>query len=340
MQILHVTESMGAGVATAIGQYVERRRDLDHRLLARVREDSFSPEPWMQGIPHVLVPGMDVLLREWLRARQTDVDVVHAHSTVAGQLTRLLPHPRARTVYSPHGLAAVHHRRRTVRSVLSVSERILAARTSALAAVSASEEDDLRAVTHGLPISRLPHAQDVSETVVPRALRSETVLAVGRLAYQKAPDTVASLPERLAERGVRSECVWVGDGDAAARALLERHGWTVTGWVDSAEVGRLVASAAVLLHPARYEGFSLAVVEALSQGTPAVARRIPANAEFRGTVLFDTFDEAVDQLHEILTCDDAWATLSAEAVDYIAHAHGCEAQASALSELYGEVVAS
>src|SRR5690242_11389519 len=132
MQILHVTESMGAGVATAIGQYVERRRDLDHRLLARVREDSFSPEPWMRGIPHVLVPGMDDLLREWLRARQTDVDVVHAHSTVAGQLTRLLPHPRARTVYSPHGLAAVHHRRRAVRSVLSVSERLLAARTSAL----------------------------------------------------------------------------------------------------------------------------------------------------------------------------------------------------------------
>ena len=111
------------------------------------------------------------------------------------------------------------------------------------------------------PVRRLPHAQVVSADVVPRPLRSDTVVAVGRLTYQKAPDTVLDMPRRLGRTGQAVRCVWVGDGDARTRAELEANGWQVTGWVDSSEVGRLLRCAVVLLHPARYEGFSLAIVE-------------------------------------------------------------------------------
>ena len=337
MRILHVTESMGAGVATAIGQYSARTEgDLSHSLLARVREDSFAREPWLDSVPHVLVPTLPALLRQWLKSRHEDFDVVHAHSTIAGHLTRALPHPRARTVYSPHGLAAVHHRRRSVRSAVSVSERLLAARTSALAAVSGSEEADLRTVSKTLPIFRLPHAQRVSAERSPREERSDTVCCIGRLTYQKAPDTVMDLPRRLSEAGLAVECVWVGDGEAETRALLHQNGWRVTGWVDSAEVGKLVGSAAVLLHPARYEGFSLAIVEALSHGTPVVARRIPANAEFRGVRTFTSTEEALVLLRELLTRNDVWDDLSREGIDYVERAHGLEAQTRALCQLYGE----
>lgn len=335
MRILHVTESMGAGVATAIGQYVARNRsDFAHSLIARVRDDSFAREPWLESVPHELVPTLPALLRQWLRARQEDVDVVHAHSTIAGHLTRVLPHPTARTVYSPHGLAAVHHRRRSVRSVLSISERALVARTSAFAAVSASEESDVRRVTDRLPVIRLPHAQHVGAAVASRRTRSATVVSVGRLTYQKAPETVSDLPERLRRAGVRAECVWVGDGDPETRELLEQNGWTVTGWVDSSEVERQVAGASVLLHPARYEGFSLAIVEALSHGTPVVARFIPANQEFRGVRTFTTTDEAVALLTGLLAGGEAWHDLSREGVAYVKRSHGTQAQTDALSLLY------
>jgi glycosyltransferase involved in cell wall biosynthesis len=339
MRILHVTESMGAGVATAIGQYAARNGKADgnsHSLIARVRDDSFAHEPWLESVPHTLVPTVPALVRQWLRARHEDYDVVHAHSTIAGQFTRLLPHPRARTVYSPHGLAAVHHRNRAVRSVLSVSERALAGRTSGVAAVSASEEADIRTLTDRLRISRLPHALDVSTEVRPRQSRSATVVCVGRLTYQKAPDTVVDLPQRLSDQEVPASCVWVGDGDAETRAQLEQHGWTVTGWVASSEVARLVGSAAALLHPARYEGYSLAIVEALSHGTPVIARRIPANEEFSGVRTFANTDQAVALLCELLVREAVWDELSKEAVDYIERSHGWEAQARALCQLYGE----
>ena len=106
---------MGACVATAIGQYAVHDNGLSHSLLARVRDNSFALEPWLESVPHVLVPTLPALLRAWLRALTEEVDVVHAHSTIAGHLTRALPHPRALTVYSPHGLAAVHHRSRSRR---------------------------------------------------------------------------------------------------------------------------------------------------------------------------------------------------------------------------------
>jgi len=330
---------MGAGVATAIGQYASRNGDGtgdSHSLIARVRDDSFAQEPWLDSVPHALVPTVPALVRRWLQSRREDFDVVHAHSTVAGQLTRLLPHPRARTVYSPHGLAAVHHRSRAVRSVLSVSERALAGRTSGVAAVSASEEADSPTPTDKLRISRLPHALDVRTELRPRQSRSDTVVCVGRLTYQKAPDTVLDLPKQLSDQGVPASCVWVGDGDVETRGLLEDHGWTVTGWVDSSEVGSLVESAAVLLHPARYEGFSLAIVEALSHGTPVIARRIPANEEFSGVRRFASTEEAVLLLCEVLVREDVWDQLSQEAVDYIDCSHGWEAQTRALSRLYGE----
>ena len=338
MRILHVTESMGAGVATAIGQYAMQGDGFSHSLVARVRDDSFAREPWLESVPHVLVPTLPALVRAWLIARTEDVDVVHAHSTIAGQLTRVLPHPRAVTVYSPHGLAAVHHRSRVVRSVLSVSERVLTGRTSALAAVSGSEEADLRTVSERLPIRRLPHAQAVSEDVVPGQVRSDTVVAVGRLTYQKAPDTVLDLPRRLSRLGLVVSCVWVGDGDPQTRAELEDNGWRVTGWVESSEVERLLRGARALLHPARYEGFSLAIVEALSHGTPVVARRIPANEEFGGVRLFTTTNEAVALLHQLLTDQDAWEAVSSDGVAYVRRAHGSEAQHHALCELYGEGV--
>ena len=227
-----------------------------------------------------------------------------------------------------------------MRSVLSVSERVLTRRTSALAAVSASEEADLRTITTELPIRRLPHAQPLSAAVLPRDSRAASVVCVGRLTYQKAPDTVMDLPARLSEQGLALSCVWVGDGDAETRVRLRQHGWTVTGWVESSEVGRLVGSAAALLHPARYEGFSLAIVEALSHGTPVVARCIPANEEFSGVRTFTTTGEAVDLLRELLTQQDVWVELSREAVEYVEREHGRGAQTQALCRLYGDMVAS
>ena len=52
--------------------------------------------------------------------------------------------------------------------------------------------------------------------------------------------------------------------------------------VDSGRLGRLLAGAAALVHPARLEGFGLTLAEAMAAGTPVVARRTPAAEELCG----------------------------------------------------------
>ena len=233
----------------------------------------------------------------------------------------------------------MHHRSRSVRAVLSVSERVLTRRTSALAAVSGSEEADLRTVSKRLPSGGCARAGGECRRG-PAAAPVDTVVAVGRLTYQKAPDTVLDLPRRLSREGQGVRCVWVGDGDARGSApSWRRTTFAWRGWVDSSEVGRLLRCAVVLLHPARYEGFSLAIVEALSHGTPVVARQIPANEEFGGVHLFTTTDEAVALLHQLVAERDVWEVLVSSDGLWYRRARTARAQRDALGELYGEHVA-
>jgi glycosyltransferase involved in cell wall biosynthesis len=131
--------------------------------------------------------------------------------------------------------------------------------------------------------------------------------------------------------------VWVGDGDGEIRSRMERDGWTVTGWVDSEQVNRFMAAATVLLHPARYEGLSLAIVESLAHGTPVVARNITSNTAFGGVRLFETTEVAVVLLERLMTDREEWSVLSKAALEYVEREHGAPAQAMALAQLYGEV---
>jgi glycosyltransferase involved in cell wall biosynthesis len=68
----------------------------------------------------------------------------------------------------------------------------------------------------------------------------------------------------------------------AGSATAHQPGVRNAGRVDQAELERLHAHAAALVHPARHEGFGFTVAEALSAGTPVIAARSAAVAEVAG----------------------------------------------------------
>ena len=68
-----------------------------------------------------------------------------------------------------------------------------------------------------------------------------------------------------------------GAGDLVERGLL-RH----AGPLDDYALLSLYAGAAALLHPSRYEGFGLTVLEAMALGVPVLAARCPAVEEVAG----------------------------------------------------------
>jgi glycosyltransferase involved in cell wall biosynthesis len=73
-----------------------------------------------------------------------------------------------------------------------------------------------------------------------------------------------------------------GWGPALDRAGLPPGAVLTAGYLDTAELRRLVAGAAALVYPSLYEGFGLPPLEAFAAGTPVVASDLPAVREVTG----------------------------------------------------------
>jgi glycosyltransferase involved in cell wall biosynthesis len=110
------------------------------------------------------------------------------------------------------------------------------------------------------------------------------VLGVGRLVEQKRPFEFLRIAEELHRRSPAARFLWVGDGELADRwkSAVAHAGLDLvvglTGWCS--DVTPYLIAGDLLLHVAQFEGFPLAVIEAMAVGLPCavsedLAREIP-----------------------------------------------------------------
>src|SRR5207248_739236 len=122
-------------------------------------------------------------------------------------------------------------------------------------------------------------------TSIERRRRSGTVriLAVGRLTRQKGFDIAvrAFVSVHKVISCARLEIAGDGEDRALLGRLIEELGLadcvSLLGKRD--DVPELMEKAHVLVHPARWEGFGLVLLEAMSAGLPIVASRVGAIPE-------------------------------------------------------------
>lgn len=328
--VLHFTDAFGAGVASVVDQYMSQ--DLGEQSLLGMRRPEITDAELIEDASRTFVGTRAALAREWTKLRRHRFDVVHAHSTIAATIARLLPHPTAALVYSPHALAT-NHERPLIRMLAEKVEAKLVQRTDVFAAVSAPEAEQLSQLAGNISVLTVPHSIQVTGSPVGRKDREPTVLAVGRLNHQKNPESIARLPLQ-AVAGRISRFMWVGEGDPRRRALLERHGWVVTGWQDRTSVRSLMSTASALVHPARYEGFPLAVVEALAMGTPVVASSLPVLSGLPGVQCYTDSTQVAVLLDALLGDDSQWSAASAQGRRYVASTLNETRQRAALVEVY------
>jgi glycosyltransferase involved in cell wall biosynthesis len=146
-------------------------------------------------------------------------------------------------------------------------------------ACSASEEALVREHVRPRRVAMIENAVDVG-SVLPRALRDDGLVRVGivgRITYARNPPLFAALARRHAS--ARTRFVWVGGGEEPDAQRLREEGVEVTGWQTRPAALAMMSKLDVYLHPSRWEGMPVALIEAQIAGLPAVATDVVGNRD-------------------------------------------------------------
>lgn len=303
--ILHVSQPGSEGVGNYVARVAELQATAGHRVTVACPGDSGLAEainrsggevrPWSAGRN----PDHD-LIREVarLRAIVDDVDpgVVHLHSSKAGLAGRLAVRGRRPTVFQPHAWSFLALEQPL--AALAVGWERLAGRwADVVVAVSAEElsagralgiraRSEMRVTPNPVDTERFtPVAARPSETVQVRrslGLADEPLaVCVGRLCHQKGQDRLVRIWPRVVERVPMAHLLLVGDGPERSN-LEARAGAQVRFAGNRADVPAILRAAQLAVLPSRWEGMSLAVLEALATALPVVTTDVAGVAETVG----------------------------------------------------------
>jgi glycosyltransferase involved in cell wall biosynthesis len=249
-------------------------------------------DPWraLAGRPgvelHALAPGKEPGLSDAVALRRIfgllgRADVVHAHASKAGFLTRLAAAVRGRrqaVIFTPHAWSFWANDRRS-RLWLAL-ERRAAHWCRAIVAVADAERRAGLAAGVGAPSQYhvIRNGIDAAPFRRPRDAAPGRILLVGRLAPQKRPDVAVRALAELRRRRPEAELDLVAHGplEAETRRLVGELGVAdavhLLGKRD--DVPELLAQAVCFLLTSDYEGCPYTVLEAMAAGVPVVATRV------------------------------------------------------------------
>jgi len=245
-----------------------------------------EPEPFYRELgvervrlpcPRDLDPGLAWRVRRELRRLRPDVVHTHlVHADVYGALAAggvplvSTKHNDDRFRVGPFRHVERALARKAVR-VIAITEALRRFCVDRVGLPAAKVE----VVHYGLDELPRPWGEN-REVTLPDGAR--VLLCVGRLAEQKGVDVAIEALRRIREREPAAVLVVLGEGPERPRLeTLAGDGVYLPGRVG--DVAAWYRRAELLVHPVRWEGFGLALLEAMLAGKPVVATRISSAPE-------------------------------------------------------------
>jgi glycosyltransferase involved in cell wall biosynthesis len=254
-------------------------RGLDVRFVG-LDNPRAAPDPFYAelGVPFQRLPcprDLDPRLVAQLRRALRGADLVHTHlvhADVHGALAAQAPLVSTKHNDDPFRAGAFRHVERLLarrfRRVIAISDAL---RRFTVARVGLPV-DKVDVVHYGLDELPRPWAENPD---LPLPEHARVLLCVARLAPQKGVDVaVRALPAIRAEH---PDAVLVVLGEGPERPRLAGDGVYLPGRVG--DVAAWYRRAEVVVHPARWEGFGIALLEAMLAARPVVASTVGAAPE-------------------------------------------------------------
>ncbi|WP_174298604.1 glycosyltransferase [Sphingomonas bacterium] len=285
MRVLHVTESAQGGVGTYLAEILpsqERRYGASNVRALVPRQHAAH----LSGVDRHMLATWDRqdrsalgLLRLTAAIRREIAafapTVVHAHSSIAGGVVRLMHGGRRpfRIVYCPHGWAFDRRSSAMKRRLVERIERRLASAADAIVVISDHERREGTRI--GIEPARLALVLNgIADLPPAHSARWDDerikMLFVGRMDEQKGFDTLLDAVEPLRDR-VALRVVGKAVAGPAMLSRTVREQVEYLGWRSLAEVATEIAAADVVVIPSRWEGFGLVALEAMRGHCAVVA---------------------------------------------------------------------
>ena len=317
MKIVHVLTRVegGGGVHAAALAHAAARRGDTVSFIAPERVD-----PSFDWVPLALRQAP----RIWASLRRADL--VHYHGVRAG-LMGLVSY-RRRSMLTTHALHALRRTAGWRRALAGLLTRLVARLADLVVTVSEAEKRDLErldptladrieVVLNGVKPAPLP-TPDQRKAARERfrlADGDKVVLFVGALIDQKQPE-LALEAARLAKREVPELALLVAGSGPRVPDIAPAE----TSWLrllgQRSDVEELYAAADIVLNTSRWEGLSMALLEALWRGRPIVASDAPGNSEAvgdAGVIVGNGAQQLADAIRDLLASDERRDVLSARA---------------------------
>jgi glycosyltransferase involved in cell wall biosynthesis len=277
------------------GDQVERGYDVvvagPPELAEAIRAVGASPVLWSAGRN----PGPAALAETRRLARVVAAarpDIVHLHSSKAGLAGRLALRGRLTTLFQPHSWS-FEALEGPMRRAATAWERQAVRWTDLVVCVSDGERERgesagigarFQVVPNGVDLTGFPEAPQEERS----AARSRLGLAdgplavcVARLSRQKGQDVLLRAWPTVLRRVADARLVLVGDGPAEEELRAQAPAGVEFAGARE-DVRDWLASADVVVFPSRWEGMSLALLEAMACGRSVVATEVPGVREALG----------------------------------------------------------